>query len=192
MENLNALEIIKKIALSLEPKFEMTDENIDIYRNLSNYFINSSEFEGDLNKGILLIGGYRSGKTLAMEILNKFANEIQSKKWFAIYDLVDINTVFANQGYNFLDSFNKHYDICIDDLGMDFGKTNHFGQTEDPVSILLYKREKVFRINRTKTHGTTNLDVNGLKERFSGKIFERILEMFNIITFDHEPWGRRK
>ena len=192
MEKINEGDLLKQTSLSLEPNFKFTDENKSLYTNLAYYFTNNDKFDGDLDRGLLLCGTYRSGKTLAMQIFEKFCNTLNTRKRFRNYGVLDINIAFAKRGFDYLDDFSLYDNICIDDLGMDDGKISYYGQIADPTAILIYQRERLFHTGHNLTYATTNLDLIALEERFSSKIFERILEMFNIIHFDANPYKRKQ
>jgi len=188
-EGLTEEQIFSKIAFQLKPTFKTNDENRNSYQNLIYYFTDDKRFDGDLDKGLLLIGGYRSGKSLAMEICQLFS--ATKGRYILNFDTVDVNALFQKHGYDFLSIVDPATEVYLDDLGADYGRVNSFGTIDDPITILLYKREKRFGKDGTKTHASSNLDVKLLQERFPDKIFERILEMFNIISFDVNPNKRK-
>ena len=184
-----------EIATSIKKDFKINDNNREAYNTLFKYFLKRDNLEEiDNNKGILLVGSYGSGKTLAMKIFKIFYNNVNNSKYknyfeiFTTDEIIDSYSIHGREGIN---SFNRNNDICIDDLGADSGEHYHYKEVEDPISILLYKRYDMFTNLGLKTHATTNLAVNNLSSRFSERIIDRMYEMFNIVYLPGESWRRK-
>jgi DNA replication protein DnaC len=152
------------------------------------YFAKDKNFNGDLNKGLLIIGGYGTGKSLALKVYQIFNLAMRNNKYFPIFDTDEIIDTFTKQGRPSIDKYNPEYDIAIDDLGQDTGKHYYFGSIDDPVDVLLGRRYKMFKNYGILTHGTSNLDANQLKERFSGMVYDRMCEMFNTVPLVGTSW----
>jgi DNA replication protein DnaC len=191
IEGLNDEEVFNLIAKRLEPKFELNNNNTEVFNQLKYYFSNNSKFDGDLKKGILLIGGFGSGKTLAMEIFLIYNIMLNRHRTMAFFNSSEIIDEFTKLGRPSIEQFNKDYDVLIDDLGSDSGKYYYFGSIDDPIEVLLSKRYIMFKDFGSRTHGISNLDVHGFKERFSCKMYDRMCEMFNVIALVGESWRRK-
>ena len=168
----------------------LNDRNIEFYNQLKFYFSNDTQYEGDLKKGLLIAGDFGTGKTVAMEIYTIYLNLIKKGKTFAYFDTDEIIESYAKHGRTSIENYNGSYDICIDELGEDSGKHYFFGSVEDPIGILLYKRYKQFKDYGNRTHAVTNLNVDMLKERFVPKIYDRMVEMFNLLPLTGDSWRR--
>ncbi|MCX6152754.1 MAG: hypothetical protein NT007_01200 [Candidatus Kapabacteria bacterium] len=190
-DGLSLDELLVNIGKRLEPKFEINADNSEYYNQLKYYFTNDSRFNGDLNKGLLLVGNNGSGKTLALTIFQIITLIKDKGNFFMMYDTDEIIDEFTKYGRPSIEQFNNYGDIAIDELGQDSGLHNFFGTKEDPTELLLSRRYIVFKSNGFKTHCISNLDANALQERFSPKIYDRICEMFNLMPFVGKSWRRK-
>jgi hypothetical protein len=187
MSGLNLEEKFNLYAKFLEPRFEINETNETFYKQLMYYISNDTKFVGDLNKGLLVIGGFGTGKTLAMQVFSLFGRRLT-----AFFDSDQIIDTFTKQGRQGVEIFDKHYDIIIDELGQDSGEHYFFGSNDDPVEVLLGRRYKRFKDYGVTTYGISNLDAKMLQQRFSGKIYDRMCEMFNTLPLDGPSWRRKQ
>jgi hypothetical protein len=177
-------ELLNRIPKFLEPRFELNEQNSDVYNQLKLYFSNDNEFNGDLNKGVLILGGLGTGKTLALEIYQVIFG-------FQMFSSDEVIDAFCKDGRPSIEQFNTEHDIALDDIGQDSGKHYYFGTIEDPMDVLLSRRYDMFKQYKHRTHATTNLSVEALEQRFSPKVFDRMFEMFNIIPLVGDSWRRK-
>lgn len=191
VEGLKFDEQILKIGKRLEPKFLLNDCNSDCFNQLKLYFTNDKRFKGDLRKSLMLSGGFGSGKSLALQIFQIAMLINKSNNFFMMYDTDEIVDEFVKHGRPSIEIFDNYGDIAIDELGQDSGEYNYFGSHEDPIELLLSRRYNVFKSNGFRTHCITNLNSESLKKRFSGKIYDRICEMYNLIPLTCSSWRRK-
>lgn len=184
-------ELFDKVAHFVVPNFKITDENKNFFEQLKCYFNNEKGFEGDLERGLLVLGGFGVGKTAAMEICSIYSLIKQNNKYFALYDSDTIIDRFSNNGRVSIREFDNWGDICIDELGEDTGKHIYYGSPDDPVEVLISRRYNQFKSNGFRLHGISNLDVNMLQNRFSPKIYDRMCEMFNLLVLEGSSWRRK-
>jgi Cdc6-like AAA superfamily ATPase len=65
-----ALSVVERIGRGIAPGFKISLNLIPVYEELIRYFHADPMFQGDLTKGILLMGPTGTGKTLAMQIMS--------------------------------------------------------------------------------------------------------------------------
>jgi len=191
-DHLNNDEIFDLIAKRLEPRFELNDNNREFYTQLKYYFNHDTRYTQDLKRGLLIVGGFGTGKTLALQIFYIYNFLIKNGKTMALYDTDEIIDSFCRDGRPTIDRYNPEYGIMIDELGQDTGRHFYFGTIEDPVDVLLGRRYRRFKDRGILTHAATNLDARGLQERFSEKIYDRLCETFNLIPIVGQSWRRSK
>lgn len=201
-----------------KPVFMVDDANREVMKALCLYFMNSPEFEqlqvknehGELvpanwklNKGIALVGGVGRGKTKMMQM---FA--INKRQIFEVLNAQELSALFVRKGeqggYEMIEQFRsihrpdliKHEDnlwqervgLCIDDVGTEDEKVS-FGNRSNVISEILAARYGNTKLLKCMTHITTNLGINGIKQKYGERIQSRVLEMFNIIEL---PGGDRR
>ncbi|MBX3045223.1 MAG: hypothetical protein KIT33_10410 [Candidatus Kapabacteria bacterium] len=192
VKDLSDDELLNLIGKTLNSKFEINHDNKVVFQELKYYFTNDDKFNHDLKKGLLINGGYGTGKTMALDIFQIFTIKRNLRNTFEMFDSDTVIDEFTKTGRPSIENFNKEANIGIDDLGEDSGKHYHFGTVEDPIDVLLSRRYRMFTSYGYKTFATSNLDLKQLQQRFSGKVFDRMKEMFNVIPMKGESWrGKR-
>lgn len=188
--------------------FQIDDDNREALKLLCYYFTNDARFEQEgrsLQKGVLLFGGVGVGKSLVMELLQQ--NQKQS---YRLISCIDVVSEFTNQssddrkqGTNPLGIFcgdlpssvganpfgHRRLGFCFDDLGMEDFKAMYYGQTKNCMEEILWTRHKSGDF--TKTHLTTNLSADELKTTYGIRIYDRLREMMNVITWPTNAKSRR-
>lgn len=175
------------------------DDNKQIVQNLCLYFSNDERFDGDLNKGLCLMGGVGVGKTTLMKMFVK--NPRLSYRMEACRD-VEANYASKGEEYLYRCSYNLQVAVnsdpfghqligfCFDDLGTE-ANGKHFGKDKNVMTEILLNRYDN-KLDYLSTHITTNLTANQLKEQYGSRVVDRFREMFNMITFPVDAKSRRK
>ena len=171
-----------------------TPENEQITNLLSQYFSQSPEFEQDgrsFKKGLLLAGSVGVGKTTLMQLFGR--NPVSS---FIIVPCRRVANEYAEQGGDVIGGYcmesypssdnpfrHETFGLCFDDLGTETRKKNYGNELNVMEEILLnrYDRRAVLQ---NKTHITTNLTADMIKEMYGERVASRMREMFNIIIFE--------
>lgn len=180
-------------------KYIFDENNRDAFKLMLLYFNGYQDFETmllernySLSKGILLLGPVGSGKSSMFKIFKKYCFYTNLKNNnFRIEEARTIAKYFARHGntdiydYNF-QSINgvehkKPFNLCIDDLGIEQDKVKYFGTEQMPVPDLLLDRYTVFENYGIKTHITTNLNTEQLREYYGQRIQDRLKQMVNVI-----------
>lgn len=148
----------------------------------------------DNNKGIFLYGEIGCGKTSTMKIFETWLRRLQRPNKFSIYSIRQIEKAFNLNSYIGLEKYitnpiiNEYrvevstpYNLCIDDAGTESEITANFSQKINVFRELILDRYELFIENKIKTHVTTNLTLEQIKERYDSRITDRLKEMFNFV-----------
>lgn len=187
-------------------RFTIDQHNTAIFDLLCMYFSLDKDFPAtainmgiknpSLDKGILLFGGYGSGKTWMMQLFEKNKSQcyvtINAKNIADKYEvsggenseLINPITNPVNDAEHF---YQPYTGICIDDIGTEDVK-NNYGNKKNVIGDLIelkYAKGKCGRL----LHGTTNLTAKELNEFYGDRIISRMREVFNII---HLPGSDRR
>lgn len=181
-----------------ERKFEIDQYSEKVLNQVLFYFIGDERFEGDLNKGLYLVGNPGCGKSSMMRILG-----FNTRQPFAFKSCIDISKTYSNDGYDAIEKYKKHLPVakdqyngfseigwCFDDLGFE-EKGKHYGkETEIMTEIMeaIYNRREMLG----SVHITSNISGDEIETRYGNRIRSRMREMFNMITFDENSPDRRK
>jgi DNA replication protein DnaC len=173
--------------------FKFYKEDEEILEKLFLYAIHDPEScsqKGiDLKKGILLIGPVGCGKTTLMKLFSELTHEIFQ---YSVKATREISTEFIEDGFQVLQKYGKTYkNYCFDDLGVE-QSIKHFGNECNVIGEILLSRYEYMKINKGKTHATTNLNANDLEKIYGNRVRSRLREMFNVITFPSTTPDKRK
>ena len=190
-QEISKRELLNRIIYFLEPDFICDNVIKDIYEQLYYYFMEDSvRFNGKLKKGLLIMGNFGSGKTLAIEVFQIFTFLIYKSRCISFIFNDDITTSYQEKGIQGILNFNVDYEIIIDEFGDNIGKQFNYGNSVNSIDYLLCKRYNMFRYNKIKTHIITNLNFDELQSNISPKLLDRFNEMFNQIIFTHESFRK--
>lgn len=194
--------IILKKAFEKIPEFELDEFNEEIIFDLSCYFTSDKRFEEkgySMNKGIILFGDVGCGKTSIMNLFS--SNQLSS---YIMVNCHEISQEYSRGGYEEIERYFKehntaHYKkyfgqdklgFCFDDLGTEDLK-KHFGNSSNVMAEIILSRYARKDLLKHKTHITTNLNAEQIRESYGDRIVSRMREMFNLIQFKRETPDRR-
>jgi len=188
--------------------FIENNQTVENVRTLFYYFLKDEMFFqcpnliGELSipsfdKGLLIIGGFGIGKTAYMKAFEK-CFEKYSPHRFKIYSTNDVVTMF--ESCDRFDDRNTFFDkmslgkLLFDDFNSE-RLANNFGKV-DLLKEIIEKRY----MNQKLTHITCNyadgfdMDVEKtlkeFAERYGSRVYDRLFEMFNIVTFSGKSLRR--
>ena len=188
--------------------FQIDEANREIVKLLCYYFTNDPRFEQagySLSKGLMLQGPVGVGKSLLLELLQQ--NQKQSYRLVSALDVVSAYTnqdeQAKKQGYNPLDVYaanaiaplggnpfgHRAIGYCFDDLGTESQDAMYFGTRNNCMEEVLWKRYKAKLF--TSTHITTNLALEDIGRLYGPRIYDRLFEMLNHITWPSTAKSRR-
>jgi len=160
---------------NINREFEVTEQNSEVINQLYYYSLNSDNFKGNLEKGIILVGKNGVGKTIILkayfniiELLTiKRITQMHSKKL-----AIDINE-------NGLDYYERR-PLFIDDIGKESKEMVKYGTRILPFPDLIALRYD----NGSITFGTCNYKLETLIDFYGLTTVDRMKEMFNIIILE--------
>lgn len=158
-----------KIVYSKNP-YIVDSDNKEIINQLYKYLTCASDFEGDLSKGILLIGPIGTGKTIIMESFCEIFNTCSNK----IITMVGAKNIVEFKAIHGFDYLHKR-PVFIDDIGKEQTTVNTYGTVSKPMEDLINERYK----NESLTFGTSNLKIEDMP--YNPHTLDRIKQMFNVI-----------
>lgn len=159
--------------------------------NLPEIFAKAYCGESANGKGMCFIGRIGSGKSSRMDFFARktYIKVISAQEACATWvEIGGDQNITAFRAYIKADGYESRYstvspfycDLIIDDLGAESEKYTCFGAESDVmVQYIIPARYNVFP--RWKTHFTTNLTKDQLKERYGERCFSRLNEMCAFI-----------
>lgn len=156
------------------------NENKEVIPKLLKYFL-GIESDLDLKKGILLVGGTGSGKTLLLRLFKSFTDEIDYEpRKFSTVDIADIdNEISIEGGLSPIKKYMKGA-YFLDDIGVE-NESKIYGSVPELIPRLMLSRYSLFQRDGTLTHATSNLRLPDFKDRYGRRVFSRMTEMFNEV-----------
>jgi len=146
--------------------------------------------------GLLLFGSIGSGKTTLARAIMRTVNYL----YYSVYrderkeiaeissvNLVKLAGTGEKQDEDSFTRFKKREMLFIDDLGLEPAAIKNYGNEILPVVDLLYYRHDRMLF----TICTSNLDMEGLEEKYGKRTGSRFYEMFNRIGFTNEDYRKR-
>ena len=177
--------LIQSANVILEKRRERNTFIIDklngpIIEQLYLYLRMDNRFEGDMHKGIMLMGKYGCGKTIIMESIVEMYNTIISELFIQrpLITFIKSINLLENLKQNSILPYSKR-PLVIDEFGREPKQIMNFGNLRSPVIELLCERHDA----GTWTHGTTNFTLETLsaENQYGRMTGDRIKSMFNFI-----------
>jgi len=173
-------------------KFKIYREDREIIYKLCLYFIRDkarwSQYDMDIDKGILLSGPVGCGKTSLMKLMKHLVPHLRP------YEVIPCRNVvfsFNHIGYKTIEDYGNTQFFCFDDLGIEpIGR--YFGKDCNVMGEILLSRYDLFLNHKRKTHATTNLNAQELEDRYGERVRSRMRQLFNLVAFDRGNRDKRK
>jgi DNA replication protein DnaC len=160
--------------------FVIDKYNEPIIKQLYLYLRLDDRFDGDLEKGIMLMGKYGCGKTIILESIvemyNTFIRELYIQRpLLKFIKLIDLLEALKDKS---IKSFAK-LPLVIDEFGREPKQIMDFGNLRSPVIELLCERYDT----GAWTHGTTNFTLDTLyaENQYGRMTGDRLKSMFNFV-----------
>jgi len=138
--------------------------------------------------GLLICGGTGNGKTTMARALFRTiqqCNNVSFREETAA-NFAKLEAQRDENRYQLVNLRQAEY-LLLDDLGVEPVSVKVWGNEVSPVAELLTQRYNLQKF----TIVTSNLKVKELEERYGDRIADRILEMFNVLSFKNESYRGR-
>jgi len=165
----------------------------NVWTELIKYIHGDEDCGYDLNKSVCLIGKTGAGKSMTMEIINKYI-EIDNVMYardgrkmpfkFSIVTSREIVSEYQSKGYDGISKYLVIGNLCIDDLGSEPEMSNHYGAKLDVITEVIEARYS----KGLMTHFTSNLNEELIKERYNDRVYSRILHQCNMIIMNDKDF----
>ncbi len=189
-----ALTVVQRIGRSFNPLFSLTQGTTEFYKEMIRYFHGDPEFNGNLQKGLLIMGPTGTGKTLALKIMKTYRGIdnirfIFNQKIYNLnYEITHVHqlmALFHENAFDGIDIYCRRYIDAFDDIGCE-QKVKHYGTELDIMSHILTERYT----RNLLTFGTTNLNTEALEQRYNDRIVSRLHEMVNLIVLNCQDFRK--
>lgn len=173
--------------------FKIIENDHQILYKLIAYFLRDkqvcSQFNIDLEKGILLSGPVGCGKTSLMNLMKHLTPAAQK---FSVKPCRDISFEFIKEGYEIIHKYSKSAPktICFDDLGTE-NNLKYFGNECNVIAEILLSRYDLFISRKIQTHITTNLSASEIETVYGNRVRSRLRSSLNLIAFDKSTKDKR-
>lgn len=182
----------------LIPDFKIDDDNRHAVRKLFEFAFRSPEFElpdsynpdgYSLDKGIMLLGPYGTGKTELMTVLQRVLLTLRSNLSFRQAVVWRIGLQYTDVGFDALKPIKGHY--MFDELGIkEREQVNWMGNKVNIADVVIMERYLHYKQHGHLSHFTSNLTMKQLSEYLDGRSYDRLTEMCNVVPLLGE--SRRK
>ena len=190
-----ALEYVRRIGQSImdekadtknPKKFTIDLENRQFYEEMVRYFHGDELFNGDLNKGLAVLGTPGTGKTLAFKIFQKYLRiddvifNVGASKIKLEYRIVRTDQLvqdYETNGSAYLSQYKAAPCLCLDDVGEETIPGKYYGNELNVVQNVMEGRYS----RHTITFFTSNYTEKEFKNFYDERLTSRMNEMFNIL-----------
>lgn len=167
-------------------------------KQLCCYFANDERSSLDRTKGILLMGDIGNGKTSIMKFFQ--VNQLHGFKTEWMVDVVSDYKMHGEAGVkgfnlNFKTTANVYgfetYGFCLDDIGTEEIPARHYAESKNVFSEIIQARyNNISLVPFNSLHITTNKTPDELLELYGSRCYDRMKEMFNVVTFEHDSFRK--
>jgi DNA replication protein DnaC len=158
-------KIFWNIARNENPNYQVPERLHDVFRNII-----ADVFDA---KGVLIVGGVGTGKTLLIINLQKAIKaEGKRLRLCSVPEIEQTLRMDNDADYSLWDTG----DICFDDLGTE-NESNIYGNRVMVMTELIYRRYNRYQQSGLCTHFTTNLMPDEIKDKYGSRVHDRLIEM---------------
>jgi DNA replication protein DnaC len=183
------LQVIETIGKYYCNSFKIDKNNEDTINQMLLYFTGSEKCRYELNKGIFLVGGIGTGKTLLFKIFKIYTSSLLKKNSFQSYTTMDVVENVAISGLEYLKIFSDNLQgnravpirCYIDDIASSNEKVNYYGTDINVIERLLSLRYNVYQKYGVLTHVSSNKYPKTLEDIYDSRMTDRFVEMFNVL-----------
>jgi hypothetical protein len=151
-------------------------------QNLVKYLLRDSSFEGDLDRGILILGDNGTGKTMYMKIFLMLLTYLHSKRtpsYSGKQIEANMRLPETEQGRIDVQKALLAPTFYFDDLGEELDRVMVFGTYVELGKDVLTQRYEEFISKGSLTFATSNLLMKQIENKYERRVASRMHEMFN-------------
>lgn len=193
-------KLIVQIANKYVYNYKVDDNNKEVLKDMLLYFTGNENFNGSLNKGLMLVGGVGTGKSLLFKIFKEYTMNVIRNNSFQMHSAIDIIDNVNTTGVEYLKQYSHNYDgrhaypirCYIDDIACINETVKHYGTDINVIEQLLSLRYNIYEKYGTLTHISTNKYPNQLTDVYDQRITSRMNEMFNILELKGNDYRKTK
>jgi len=152
-------------------KYIIDNLNRDLINDIYYYLTASDKGTLDPDKGLIIVGGFGTGKTTILMIIKDIIEALTLKR-VTFMSSLSLPEHIKNNGLEF---YYKR-PMIVDEIGREVKVIKDFGTEKHPLIELLTQRYN----NKALTFGTSNYSYEDLSEMYGTYIAERLREMCNI------------
>lgn len=167
------------VSRGINKPFEINDQNIEVLKQLFLWLCKYKNFNGSLDKGILIAGKNGIGKSLILKGFCELIAKTTNRR-IKDYHSKTLAHLIKKNGYE--DYLTKP--LLIDDIGKEQREVMEYGTKIQPIADLIALRYD----DGALTFGTTNYKNETMQEYYGKTTTDRFSEMFNILEMDGESY----
>ncbi len=185
-------ELIISIGKQFEPNFNLSENTLfETYRSVYDIFSRSLRVKSAKSKGVILLGGVGTGKTLLMRIFQLLLrNTNRSFRWCTATDLKDLVEEFGAVKAKQLYGKDLKCDLYLDDIGVISASFMRYGNATNILAELVLERYELFINEGYKTHFSSNLPLitppnskdPSIQKILTERAYDRLREMCAVVS----------
>jgi DNA replication protein DnaC len=180
-------------------KYVIDKDNEYQVEQLCYYFAGDARFNGNLSRGIMLMGGLGVGKSHLMSFF--FQNQVRCYRMASCRqiegrwnsgepELIEFYSRELGVAVNSNKFGHNQIGFCFDDLGVETVPSKRFGEEKNVMAEIIMARYEN-GVPYGFTHITTNLTADKITALYGDRVRDRLKEMCNLITFSSTAKSRR-
>lgn len=171
-------------------------DRFEVYKNVYENFINGLDISKK-EKGVMIIGGKGTGKTLMMRVMHRIFRSTERKFYWLkarelkyMIDEMTLSEILVKYGSGL------KVDLYIDDIALETGGQKIYGNYVNVISDLLYDRYELFCSTGIRTHTSSNLprtvdnnlypDIMTIEKVCGERVSDRLIELCELHIMDGE------
>ena len=185
-----------------DPKDIREFEVTDLWHKLADHFAQENPI-----KGVILVGGVGTGKSLAMECYRQVMLNIR-RSMFRIEPTRHIIREFLKDGVSCIDKYgrNSYYvnqqsgqgtlnrekpkTICFEDLGLEDTNSNMYGNKANIIGEIFLDRYEERQKTGMITLATTNVGMDKIASIYGDRLTDRFKEMMRVIIVEGKSFRK--
>lgn len=167
--------------------YSLSEGEETIIRHMVEYFNGDKNEWLDINKGLLIRGNIGVGKSITLKLMQRLLPDGFKFSLNPCESVVDLYDISGEDG---LVPFKQAKERMFDDLGTE-EKGRYYGKEIEVMDKVILQRYHLFQNHGIRTHFTTNLTNDEIREKYGERSYDRLVEMCNVISWPVKESKRR-